>query len=540
MIHQYNETVHWHFFMRPYIAGFSFAMVIVLVWGTPSMAWGLHQSLSELESAGPTVNAVQQDSANAGTSPPEYPDFRVVPAMDSTTPPDESDMYASQTTKAGIAVAQTSKASSPISLADAINAALEHNHQIRATRVGWDAAAASVTRGNAGQLPTVGISSEISGSYSDLEIQPGSLLPSLTGAQPGAGAPGSMDYSGVSGSVISAGVGIEYVLYDGGQGATRYRLLESSSAISSLQHRTRVEQTLLKVSATYNKMVLLQQVVRIHELALQQSYDRYRIVRTRGEFGQANQQEELQALVDLTSDSTAWRHAQLQLNQASGDLQQVIGQELESNLKVDSVVRQVTLPEKNILYQRLQGNNTAMHIARERLNQSELQVRLAVRQRMPVVTASARYSYTRNYTSEGLFELQEQLGVAGGVSVQIPIFAGGRNRSAVREAEARQQQESIYRDAIQQELQIQFENLWNQQDFLIEKNQTNQAEIALYERNYDRAMEAFEQGLTSGIALRAAQLSLLQAHLQRIETEVDQAVNATTLLYLSGQLLVDN
>jgi len=434
----------------------------------------------------------------------------------------------------------SSKNPSLLTLHEAIQAALEHNHQIRATRIGREAASDVVTRGNAGQLPTIAFTSEVSGSYSNLEIQPGSMLQSIAGMPAASASPGIIDYDGVSGSVLSAGVGAEYIIYDGNQGATRYRLLEKGSNLASLQHQAKIEQTLLETIVHYHRIVFLQQVLNVHSIVLQQSSDRYRITQTRTEYGISSEQDQLQALVDLKSDSTSRMEVQLQLDSAIRDLHVLIGWDRRDAIQPESELILFSVPDKSVLQEHLFQNNTALHSIDQRVEMAGLQERLARSRRMPVIRAQARYGYTRQYVSEGLFERQEQLGIAGGITVSIPIYTGNRNRSGVRQAEAVKRQEEIYQSELIHQLQARFDYLWDEKRYLEQRIASDLDGLQAFERNYERAADAYERGFLGGIGLRAAQLSLQDARIRLAESRIQQVINATTLLYLSGTLVSES
>jgi outer membrane protein len=430
--------------------------------------------------------------------------------------------------------------SNSLSLNDALQAALKYNHQIRSAQIQKETASKSVTRGNAGQLPEIGFATEISGSLNELEIQPGSLFPSIGAASPGASAPGSQEFSGVTGSVVSARLGATYVVYDGGQGAIRFKLLQSGSTMAQMNHRLRVEQTILEVTALYYRAVMLQNVLLMRSMALEQSSDRYKITSMRAEYGQASEQEYLQALVDLKTDSTSWRETLLDLETALSRLHQVIGWDWFDFTTLDTTIQEHHTPPKEELYRLMMADNAHGLLAAERLSQSILNVHLTKAATLPKISSQASYGYTRQYASDGLFERQEQLGISGGVSVQIPLFTGGRSRTAVHQAQAARQREEIHQQEVTRNLQSTLDQLWREKIFLEESIRISIAGLSTYERNYERAKDAFERGLLGGVELRAAQIALQDARLRVEASKVEQALNGTRLLHLGGLLIKES
>jgi len=283
----------------------------------------------------------------------------------------------------------------------------------------------------------------------------------------------------------------------------------------------------------------IQKAVEVKELSLQQSADRYRTIETRREYGQVNEQQLLQALADLKSDSTEYRNLMLQFENAYRNLHTEIGWQRLEMAPVASEFTEADLPGYDDFLSLLMENNSVLNIREKRLEQAELNERVTRSGFLPSLTASAGYGYSYMSATEGQFEMQEELGFSGGLSLKIPIFSGGRNRIESQNAEKRIRQEELRKEETAMQLQTRFENSW--QEYLHLQNQlaTERSNRSIYERNYRRAEEMFSRGEITGVELRAAQLSLENARLRVSETGFQLKQTETLLLYLSGVLITD-
>ncbi|MGM0505709.1 MAG: TolC family protein [Bacteroidota bacterium] len=419
-----------------------------------------------------------------------------------------------------------------LSLDEALQEALEHNHDIRVQRIEQKVAGDRVTRGEAGQLPTVSLGGELSGSRSDQELVPGSLFPSTSGS---GASPGTFQFDGVNAATISTGLGAQWVIYDGGKGKLRYETLESGSRITDLQLQMEMERTLLSVVRHYLTTASLQKALSLQSSALEQSRDRYRVTDTRRSYGQVNEQQYLQALADLKSDSTEYRDLELRYESAYRELHTVIGWEDPEIRPLEEEIETDALPPFDELLSSLESGNSALNVRQERIEQARMGQEMSRSGFLPKVTASARYGYQYQYASDGLFESQEQLGLTGGLSLQIPLFSGGRNRTEVQRAQANLRQEKIRFEGSRQEIRMQFENAWSRLEHLRQQLQSEQENLQVYERNYDRARDAFSRGLLTGVELRSAQLSLQQARLRLSEISFGIVQTTATIHYLTGR-----
>lgn len=432
-----------------------------------------------------------------------------------------------------------SSAQEVFTLNRAIEAALEHNHNVRISKIESGKAENLATRGNAGQLPSLSVNSGLNLSYSNLDFTPGSFFQSLLNPQ-GTGqtpSPQSISFDGVSSTQFNAGLGTQFVIYNGLKGRLRYEMLENSSELAGLYYRAELENTVLSVTRQYIQVASLQKAIGLKETALEQSRDRYRIIETRREFGQANEQQLLQALADLKSDSTEFRNLKLQYENTYRELHTAIGWDTRELGTVDESMQTTEILHYEELLASLMENNTALNMRQRRIENAEMDQKIANANFLPSLTASAQYGYNYERTTDGLFESQEQLGLMGGVSLKIPIFSGGRTRTASQNAKATIRQEQIRYEDSEQQLRTQFENSWRQYLHLESQMVTEQNNLDLFERNYDRAKDSFERGLITGVELRSAQLSLQQARNRLSDTEFQLKLAETTLLYLSGHLL---
>jgi outer membrane protein len=434
-----------------------------------------------------------------------------------------------------------SSAQEKLNLSDAIEAALEHNHNLQISSIEQDKASNLVTRGNAGQLPSLSVNSDLSWSYSDLDLTPGSFFQNLLNPEGEEGrSPGSIKYDGVSSTSFSAGLGTQFVIYDGMKGRLRYRTLQTGSDLAGLQHKQEIENTILVITINYVQAVTLQKAIEVKELAMEQSRDRYRAVETRREYGQANEQQLLQALSDLKADSTEYRDMVHQYENALRDLHTAIGWERREMVSLDDGIVSTDLPHYDDLLYSMHENNTTLNVRERRIEQAQIQQKITKADILPTIAAGAQYGYNYQSATDGQFKTQEQLGFMGGISLKIPIFTGGRNRTASQSAKATIRQEQIRYDESEQQLLTQFENTWNQLLHMENRLTTERNNLAVYERNYERAKDSFGQGLITGLELRNAQISLQDARLRISETEFQIKLTETTLLYLSGGLLISS
>jgi outer membrane protein TolC len=427
-----------------------------------------------------------------------------------------------------------------LSLSEALDAALLSNLNIQISEIEVEKATNSATRGNSGQLPTLGIISSMHWAYNDVELTPGSFFQNLMNPGGGSQSPSTISYDGVYSTQIQAGIGTEFVLFDGMKGYYRYKMLKSGQDMAGLNYRAKIEQTILNVTQRYVQVASLQKAIELKKEALQQSLDRFKIVENRKEFGQVNEQQYLQALADLKTDSTDYRKLQLNFSTAYRNLHLEIGWVKSDQIPLEEEISLNFKLDYQELSESLKKNNTLLAVREQKIKQVELEQKLVKGNLYPTLKANAQYGYAYQTATDGQFETQEQLGVTGGLTLSIPIFSGGRTKSASQNATASIKQDRLHSDQTKLQLQAKFENTWEQYQFHKQQLAVEESNLTIYERNYERAKDSFERGLITGVELRNAQLSLHHARLKISETDYEIKLTQTTLLYLSGSLFYTN
>lgn len=432
-------------------------------------------------------------------------------------------------------------------LEQAISAALEHNHSIRVESIEAVKADRRVSRGYAGLLPNVGITGQLEQTYGSVELAPGSFFRDLIGGQLGdqpgnqvPAIPSSIRYDGISSTSTMAGLGGQMVIYDGGKGQIRYSLLQTASDAAGLQHRHRMEETILEITQKYAETALLQESLNLQQEILRQGYDRYRIKQEQSRYGQTSEQELLQAQADLKSDSTDYRDLQNRFETSYRELHQTIGWKERPPVELEADLPVATREELLAMTDEARQRNTRLELNRRQVEMSDYELQLSESDVYPRLLASAQLGHRYEYVSEGQFESRKQWGLTGGLTLQMPLFEGGRRSVDRQNARASVRQSEIRRQEAERQLETELENSLSRFKHLEEELQTLRDDLHVYERNFERAHQTHRQGLITGIELRQAQLGLMSARLQISELQLQLKLTETVLMYTGGRLIVEN
>ena len=153
----------------------------------------------------------------------------------------------------------------------------------------------------------------------------------------------------------------------------------------------------------------------------------------------------------------------------------------------------------------------------------------------PYVRANAGYGYTHNKYELGSSLSRDNLGLNFGVTVGVNLFNGDKRRQA-RNAKLAVENARLEREELEQSLRADLINLWQAYQNNINLLQLERDNLVAARDNYDIARDRYLLGDLSGIEMREAQKSLLDAEERILSAEYNTKMCEISLLQLSGEV----
>lgn len=419
---------------------------------------------------------------------------------------------------------QTSKEVRPQTLKECLEKGLSKNYSLRIIRNEEQMAANNATMENAGLLPSVSLSAGYSGSAYGNNTTPreGDVVKSR----------------GVYDDGFDAGIDLSWTLFDGFKTIGNYDRLRELELISAAQTRRAVIDYMAALAAEYYNFVQQRQRLDNYVSAVELSRERLRIVYERWMIGSLSRLDLLQARVDFNADSAQCLKQRELLASSRIRLHELMAQDsLDVNFTAaEDDIQLLTLPTFDSLWTKT-SHCASMVIAEHNRNIADIDLRSALSRNYPYVKVNGGYGYrTNNYGAGGTLR-RNQWGGDVGLTVGFNLYDGKRRseqrnaRIAVKNAELEQYELtlSLYTDLA--DLWQAYEN--NRMLLALEKENV----IAARE-NYDIAHERYLLGDLSGIEMREAQKSLLDAEERILVAEYNTKLCEISLLQLSGGITI--
>ena len=153
----------------------------------------------------------------------------------------------------------------------------------------------------------------------------------------------------------------------------------------------------------------------------------------------------------------------------------------------------------------------------------------------PYLKLNAGYGYSVNRYETAANDLRKNLGLNFGITVGFRLFDGNRSRER-KNARLQIENAKLQRDELHQALRADLSNLWQAYQNNIQMLNLERQSLVTAKENHEIAMERYMLGNLSGIEMREAQKSLLDAEERILKAEYDTKICEISLLQISGKI----
>ena len=410
-------------------------------------------------------------------------------------------------------------------LGECLETGLENNYSLRIVRNREKTAENNTGWANAGMLPTATATASYSGTLDNSDIEP---------RESGAS---TVSQRNVTDHTLRAGVDLQWLIFDGFKMQANYQRLKELHLQSQTQTRIAVEKFIANFTAEYYNFILQRLRLKNLSYAVKLSRERLRIVQDRYIIGNNSRLDLLQAQVDFNADSAqSVKQYELLLTSRIHLRELIAERNMDERFVVaDTVIYVDNRLDFDTLWQATLANNAEIIMAAQNRNLATLDLKSIQSRDYPYLRLNAGYGYTYTRYDVNTTLNRSDWGADFGISVGFNLFDGKRSRQrknaklAVVNAEYEQQDIELGLYADLNTLWQSYEN--NKRLLALERQNV----IAARE-NYDIAYERYLLGDLSGIEMREAQKSLLDAEDRILVAEYNTKLCEISLLQLSGNI----
>ena len=409
-------------------------------------------------------------------------------------------------------------------LSRCIEIGLENNYSLRIARNEEVISHNNATLANAGYLPTLDLSAgydaQLNSNNSELR------------------ATGEIDKTrNVFDQTASAGIGLNWTIFEGFKVSTNYKQLKELERMGETNTRIAIEDFIANMAAEYYNF--LQQRLRLinYYNAVQLSKERLRIVEERYNIGNFSRLDYQQAKVDFNADSAQFMKQQ----------EVVITSRIALNemMAIDQVYTPIETEEKDIvindtldfadLWNKTLSNNASLLLATQNNTLAQLDYKKVLSRNYPYVKFRAGYDYGFNRYGNNTLIRRNAWGGNVGISIGFNLWDGNRRRE-MRNAKIEMENVKLTHDKLELSLKADLGNLWHAYQNNLQLLELEKTNVITARENHEIAKERYMLGDLSGIEMREAQQSLLDAEERLLSVEYDTKLCEISLMQISGKI----
>ena len=409
-----------------------------------------------------------------------------------------------------------------LSLNEAIQTALKNSYDIQLVENNLAIAKNNNNIGVAGGLPTITNNSSNN-----------NTLTTINQTFPDANR--NTSRNGVDGSTLNNGLNASMLLFNG------YRVQATKSRLASLetQNRALLESQLLNtisiVMQQYYNVVRQQAFLKTIEKSIEASQQRLDIVKTRQEIGVANQTDLLQSNIDLNALLQAKQNQLLIIDQVKADLLNTIVMPattpvvINDSIKIDDQIMLSVVEEK-------MKNHPLLQSAQQLININQFLEKETKSLTYPTLRASTGFNYNSNKSAAGFILLNESYGPFLGVNLSIPIYSGGANKRAIKNAAINTNTAKIQLQNTEQNLTTELFKTYQSYKNSLKQTPIEIQNFEMSQSLLDLVMQKYQLGQATMVDVKQAQQSFETAGFRLVSLRFSAKIAEIELKRLSNQL----
>lgn len=411
-----------------------------------------------------------------------------------------------------------------LTLHNCLEKGLENNYSLRISRNQEEVAHNNATLANAGYLPSIDLNA---GYNADLANSDSKLRTTGETTE----VRNSFDQS------LNAGIGVSWTIFDGFKISTNYKQLKELERMGELNTRITLEDFIAGLTAEYYNFIHQKLRLANYYYAVILSKERLRIVEERYNIGNFSRLDYQQAKVDFNADSAQY------IKQQEVVLTSRIA--LNEMMAIDEVYTPIETNESTIvsdttlqfgqLWEKMLANNAALLLANRSNTLAELDYKKVISRNYPYVRLNAGYDYTFNKYDTNSYTSRSNWGGSASVTVGFNLWDGNRKRER-RNAKIEIENARLERNRLELALKAELGNLWQAYRNNIQLLNLEKQNVITARENHEIAKERYMLGDISGIEMREAQKSLLDAEQRLLSVEYDTKLCEISLLQITGEV----
>ena len=412
-----------------------------------------------------------------------------------------------------------------MTLKDCLETGIRESYQIRLVNISEEKAANNDSWAYAGGMPTVSVSDSYSGSIASNDATLKSNGSTVSNR-------GVLDHT------LNAQVRADWTVFEGFSiQATRDRMQELHNQ-GTIQTRITLEDYIASLTTEYYNLVKQTIHLKNLEYATALSRERLRITSERYDMGGNSRLDMQQAQVYFNSDSAKSLKQHESLASANIRINRLMSnQDLRSvHVAADTAITLLLGLDYESLYDDMMKVNASLLKAESNRTIARMDRKTVQSRNYPYLRLNASYGITQNYYGNSTYTDRLNWGPNFGATVGMNLITG-KQRTQERNALLDEMNADITVEQLELQLRANLDDFWQAYQNNLMLLELQEQNLKAAQETMDIAQERYLLGNLSGIEMREAQKSLLDAEESLLQVQYDTKVCEISLLQISGRIM---
>ena len=411
-----------------------------------------------------------------------------------------------------------------LTVEEAVQIALENNYQIKIAANELQIDEVSVSVGNAGMLPQVGLNLMDNNSVQYLRQtrSDGSVV----------------ERDNAKNNSLNYGIAMDWTLFDGLRMFADYEQLKETQKLGEAQLKQVILNRVGEVMITYFDLVQQKQQLTALDSTIIISEQRVDLAHNRFTIGKASKLEVLNAQVDLNTDETLMqRQKELYVN-TKVQLNEYLARDLKIDFEVVPEIfvdQALQLPELETLVEK---ENPTLQVEQINKRISELELKQTKALRYPTIFASTGYNFGRTESSLGFTTNSNSRGWNYGFGASLNVFDGFNQNRNEKIAKIQIENTEVAIAQRTQELMSLVNTTYQTYLTNISLIELEGKNEAIAQENMEITVEKYRIGIIPTIEFRTAQLNYINAKVRHSNAKFQAKLSEIILKQLAGNLVL--
>lgn len=417
-------------------------------------------------------------------------------------------------------------------LDDCVNYAMQHNITLQKARLQLQSSAEDVKGQKGALLPTLSASTNQSVGYRPWQD---SGIATVTNGQVNS----KVDKTYYNGSY---NLNAQWTVWNGGRNRNNVRqsqLTEQQAELNVAEQANSIEE---RICQLFVQCLYLNEAVKVSQASLETSQKNEQRGEEMVEVGMMSKADLAQLSAQRANDEYSIVEAESQLANYKLQLRQLL--ELKANDDFDIAIPETTdeqaltaIPSLQATYEQALATRPEMERGRLSIESSKVSLAIAKAGWLPTLSLSGGLSTSTNSLSNNNWgnQMKANVNMAGGLSLNIPIFDGRQTKTNVAKARIQQQQALLDMQDQQKQLYQTIEGYWLDATTNQQRLKAAKASVESQQSSYELLQEQFNVGLKNIIELMNGKNSLLQAQQNQLQAKYLTLLNMQLLRFYGGK-----